>query len=258
MRQDGTNKTKPDVAPYVASVWTAEPCLSGAVLHLLNREERARLDRFRFERDADSYASAHALTRLALSARDGTVDPAAWRFRDAEFGKPEISPEIPPKADLRFNLSHTSGLVATATLIGAEVGVDVEAVGTRAVAEELRERVLSPLESQELDSIPGACQAMRFFGIWSVKESYIKARGLGLRLPLKEISFAFPREATPDLVATPAGSPDAPGDWTVHLDYLSQPMHALAVTAGHTAHGPAEIHVTHVDLAALAQGTRQA
>ena len=257
MRQDGTKTMKPGDAYPSAQVWTAEPCAAAQVLHLLNPEERARLGKFRFEPDADSYASAHALTRLALSARDESVAPSKWRFRTREFGKPEIAPdEGGAEPALRFNLSHSRGRVAAATLVGAEIGVDVEAVGTLAVAEELRERVLSPLESGELDSLHEACRAMRFFGIWSVKESYIKARGLGLRLPLKEISFAFPREAAPDLVATPASSPDSPADWTVHLEYIGGPMHALAVTAGHTRHGPAEIHVSDVDLAALAQGAR--
>ncbi|QDV10117.1 4'-phosphopantetheinyl transferase sfp [Planctomycetes bacterium Poly30] len=236
----------------VAHVWTAEPIPAARVLHLLDADERHRLTRFRFERDANSFASAHALTRLALSGAKPHILPSAWSFRTAEFGKPELS--FP--SELRFNLSHTRGLVAAATLVGAEVGVDVEAIGTREVAEELRERVLSPLESETLDALATHQQAERFFSIWALKESYIKARGLGLRLPLKEISFAFHRRSRASLSETPRADADAPADWKVHLQRLGEPTHALGVTAGRVDGGGPEIHVTHVDLATLAQSAR--
>ena len=236
----------------IARVRVAHPVPAAQVLHLLDAGERGRLTRFRFERDANSFASAHALARLALSEAKQHILPSAWSFRTAEFGKPELA--FP--SELRFNLSHTRGLVAAATLVGAEVGVDVEAIGTRDVAEELRERVLSPRESQALDALAHDRQAERFFSIWSLKESYIKARGLGLRLPLKEISFAFNRLSRASLLETPRSDADTPADWTIHMECLGEPAHVLGVTAGRVDERDPEIHVRHVDLASLAQAAR--
>lgn len=253
MRQSGTKTMERGVA----RVWIANPVPAATVLHLLEAEERARLARFRFEKDADSFASAHALTRLALSVVKRDIAPSAWRFQVAELGKPELAF---PSA-LRFNLSHTRGLVAAATLVGAEVGVDVEGIGTLDLAEELRGRVLSPLESAALDDLPANRRAQRFFSIWALKESYIKARGLGLRLPLKKISFDFNGRSRPSLVETPRADADAPDHWAIHGECLPAPTsasesaaaHALGVTAARVDGEDVAIHVSHVDLALLAQ-----
>lgn len=258
-----------------ANVWVARPCSPAEVEHLLSDAERARLARFRFDADASSYASAHALVRLALSAADPRTSPRDWCFRTAEFGKPEIHVASTGKgesvAELRFNLSHSRGFVAVATLVGDEIGVDVEAVRTIEVVNELRERVLSPLEAEALDALPVGDRPARFFSIWSLKESYIKARGLGLRLPLKEISFSFDGLDGLDgarLTQTPIAGPDEPADWTVKLaqldtqlspqlgPQLGPPPHALAVTAACQGSLPVKIRVRQVDLGPLAQSDR--
>lgn len=248
------------MGPPHAEVWVARPCSPDKVQHLLNDEERARLARFRFDADASSYASAHALLRLALTERDPRTAPSGWRFRTAEFGKPEIEAPAGDQgredADLRFNLSHSRGFVATATLRGGEIGVDVEAIRTLEVARELRSRVLSPLESEALDALPPALQPERFFSIWSLKESYIKARGLGLRLPLREISFSFHGSHVAQLSETPRLDADEPSDWTVGLRRLDDPAHALAVTAASQGGPPVTIQVRRVDLGPLAQSAR--
>ncbi|MFT6108269.1 MAG: 4'-phosphopantetheinyl transferase [Planctomycetota bacterium] len=253
MRQSGTKTTE----LRSAEVWTARPTPASEVLHLLDEQEQSRLARFRFERDADSYASAHALVRLALSSVNPAVKPSDWSFHVAEFGKPEL----PPPSDLRFNLSHTRDLVAAGTLVGAEIGVDVEAIGTREVAQELRSRVLSPLEVRALDELPLDRQARRFFAIWSLKESFIKACGLGLRMPLREISFAFDSQFgdgddSPRLVETPSETSYQPEDWQIHLGRPQAQTHALGVTAGLVQGRAPAIRVTHVDLTALVKAAR--
>ncbi|MEM8713377.1 MAG: hypothetical protein AAGG01_20720, partial [Planctomycetota bacterium] len=125
-------------------VWVAKPAPAGEVEGLLDEAERARLRRFRFECDRNSYASAHALTRQLLSSLARDVAPEAWRFEAAEFGKPHVVARE-SESTPRFNLSHTRGLVAAAASAErVEVGVDVEAIGTLRLAQELRQRVLSP------------------------------------------------------------------------------------------------------------------
>ena len=66
---------------------------------------------------------AHALARLTLS-RYAPVPPEAWSFSLGEHGRPEI--EGPSDAGrLRFNLSHTRGMVACAVVRELDIGVDV-------------------------------------------------------------------------------------------------------------------------------------
>src|SRR5262245_21369980 len=100
----------------------SDPTLLAAYRDLLSAVEKARCDRYLFERNRHEHVVAHALKRLCL-ARYAPVDPRAWSVAIGERGKPEIAA---PSSRLRFNLSHTDGLVALLVADGADVGVDVE------------------------------------------------------------------------------------------------------------------------------------
>jgi len=51
--------------------------------------------------------------------------------------------------------------------------------------------VFSPLEMAEFQQLQGRERLDRAVSLWTLKESYIKARGMGLSLPLKKFSFLF-------------------------------------------------------------------
>jgi 4'-phosphopantetheinyl transferase len=75
---------------------------------------------------------------------------------------------------------------------GRRIGVDVEATHRR-LAADLAERCFSPAEIRTLLALPVEMQSSRFFEYWTLKESYIKARGLGLALALDRFSFFVDR-----------------------------------------------------------------
>jgi hypothetical protein len=115
--------------------------------------------------------------------------------------------------DLRFNISHTDGLIACAVTIGREVGVDVE---TRrpSLLHDVAGRHFAPREVSDLRSLPELEQDRVFFDYWTLKEAYIKARGFGLALPLGDFAFKLnPPDAPASLVR--AGLEDDPGDVAV-------------------------------------------
>ncbi len=93
-----------------------------------------------------------------------------------------------------FNLSHTSGLVVCGVSGGAEIGVDVEAISRDAPDMALARRYFAAAEYEALRQLPHHDQRKRFFTYWTLKEAYVKARGIGLSLPLD--GFAF--ESTDD------------------------------------------------------------
>lgn len=96
-------------------------------------------------------------------------------LRYGSQGKPylEEHPEI------FFNLSH-SGRVAACALCDEEVGVDVQEY--RKVKESVAERFFTGQEKEQLKSLNNAEEYERlFFRMWSVKESYIKFTGLGMK-----------------------------------------------------------------------------
>jgi len=56
---------------------------------------------------------------------------------------------------------------------------------------ELVPKVFSPVEQAQLAALADAEKLDRALSLWTLKESYIKARGLGLLVPLDEFSFVF-------------------------------------------------------------------
>ena len=108
-----------------------------------------------------------------------------------ERGRPELS-DHDQTPQLRFNISHTHGLVACAIAEDRMVGVDVEHVDRRVDIPNLSRTVLSEAELMDLQGHGGEALRHRFFELWTLKEAHIKALGHGLGLPLRDISFQLP------------------------------------------------------------------
>lgn len=199
---------------------------------LLTEDELARESRFYFADDRLCYLVTRALVRTVLS-RYAPLPPADWRFADNGHGRPHIAPEIvarcPEAADLRFNVSHTSGLIALGVTRGRELGVDVEHVGDRKGPLEVVDRYFAPAEVEALQQQPESVRHDRFFEYWTFKESYIKARGLGLALPLERFSFHYPHETGVRLAIEPELE-DAPERWAL-WQYRPAGNYLLAVCA---------------------------
>lgn len=153
---------------------------------ILSEEERTRMNALRSESHRREYVTSHSLLRFSLSQHQSPA-PEVWRFQVNPFGKP--SPD--PRCGLRFNMSNSPGLVAC--LIGneIEVGVDLEPHDRASEIAQLAETVFSPLERSQLDELHGTERTDRALSLWTLKESYIKARGMGLSLLLKKFSFVF-------------------------------------------------------------------
>lgn len=167
---------------------------------LLDPAERARCARYVFMSNRIESTAARALVRSALS-RYAAIAPADWTFRTGEHGKPELAGPAgaPP---LSFNVSHTQGLVACLVAGGCAVGVDVEFLGRRSDIALLARRCLSAAEQEALWALPEPAQRQRFLVHWTLKEAYLKARGIGIGLPLREITLLADDEP-----AIPAGPP---------------------------------------------------
>lgn len=191
---------------------------SPRLLELLNEAERQQQARFHFAGDRLRYLVTRAMVRTVLS-RYADVAPADWVFDTNAYGRPGISPEHTEACWLRFNLSHTKGLIVLGICSERALGVDVEHLD-RKVNLEVADRFFSPKESAELASLAPDRQVRRFFDYWTFKESYIKARGMGLSIPLDSFSFGFPSEDSLNLSVAPSqkDDPDRWRFWQLELD----------------------------------------
>jgi 4'-phosphopantetheinyl transferase len=160
---------------------------------ILTAAELEQERRFYFERDRKRYLVTRAMVRTVLS-RYAPVAPDEWRFRENAYGKPEIDNDAGTARRISFNLSHTHSAIVLAVADGVALGVDIENVQAREVSTDLAAGFFAPDEVAALSALPAHRQRRRFFEYWTLKESYIKARGMGLSIPLDEFSFEFPAE----------------------------------------------------------------
>jgi 4'-phosphopantetheinyl transferase len=155
----------------------------------LNEMEMSRLRRFYFAIHRHQFLVTRALVRFALSSYQPSLGPADWQFGTNDYGRPVIANRQMVANNLEFNLSHTRGLVVLAICRGGELGVDVEHQRRKCDATLLADRFFSPAEASKLKALPESQRRHRFFDHWTLKEAYIKARGMGLAIPLDSFSF---------------------------------------------------------------------
>jgi 4'-phosphopantetheinyl transferase len=166
------------------------PTLLTRYYALLNEEERSRQKRFHSKKHRHQYLITRTLIRTVLSLYEDKISPEKWKFTKNKYGKPRIS-NSPLTSPLFFNVSHTDKLVVLAVTAGKEVGVDAEYMHRPGKTFELAENFFSPIETQQLYSLPPENQKKRFFDLWTLKEAYIKACGMGLYIPLNHFYFFF-------------------------------------------------------------------
>ena len=181
---------------------------------LLAPDEREAVGRLRFERDRRERLVARAGLRLLLS-RYADVAPGAWRFDTGRNGRPRIVRDA-GGLPLRFNLSHSGGVVVWGIALDRAIGVDVEDETRAGVEPEVLAGYLAPGESVD-----------RFLSYWTLKEAYAKARSLGLEFPFSQVGFELGerprvRFARPEL--------DDPENWRFWQMAIA-PSHIVAVAA---------------------------
>lgn len=172
---------------------------SSAARALLSADELARLERYHFERDRRVFLATRVLVRTVLSKYDSIL-PEAWNFTANAYGRPAIAGA--PRW-LRFNLSNAHDLVVCAIAREIEVGVDVECI-ERTTPIDIADRFFAPPEVEALRALPPAERPARFFDYWTLKESYIKARGVGLSLALNRFAFSLEAGRAPRITIDPA------------------------------------------------------
>src|SRR5689334_4265202 len=207
-------------------LWTAradesgEPGFAQRCRAILAPGELEACEAFAREEDRQRARLTRLLLRETL-ARYAPVEPADWSFTAGPQGKPAIAG--PLAAPLSFNLSHARELVVLALTTGCEIGVDVEDDARELDPLELAPRVCAGEEEAELRALDPEARRRRFLELWTLKEAYLKARGLGFALEPRCIRFEFP---APGRVRAhfDAEAGDDPAQWSFVLP-RSEPGH---------------------------------
>ncbi len=167
----------------------SDPELLKTYAKLLTSEELIRQQRYKFAKHRHDALITRAFVRTTL-ANYLNCDPKAIQFDKGEKDKPYITS---PHTNLQFNVSHTEGLIICGITKQTPIGVDVEFVDRKTALLDIADRYFSPAETNDLFALPEKFQRSAFFDYWTLKESFIKAVGLGLSIPLDKFSFHIDR-----------------------------------------------------------------
>ena len=179
------------IRPYEAHLWMVLPhrcTFFESYRSYLSSDEKQQVDKFVYEDARKDYIITRAFCRSVLS-HYAPICPQDWRFLKSAYGRPEIAHA---DYDLRFNISHTKGLIVCIVASNRAVGIDVEFTDRRINDDELEkiaEYAFSEKELNDLKKFYGEHKKNRFFEYWTLKEAYIKARGLGFHLKTTDFIF---------------------------------------------------------------------
>jgi 4'-phosphopantetheinyl transferase len=185
------------------------PLLLSKYREISSKREQSKIDRYLFEKDRQNCLVTRGLLRFVLS-QCTRMSPQSFGFEENSYGKPRLKTGV-TDIPIRFNLSHAAGLTACAVVLDHEIGIDVED-STRKVDINIADRFFSRQETKVLGQTMEKEKNNVFFDFWTLKESYIKAKGRGLSIPLDKFSFKINPEGT--AISFHDSYDDDPGNFT--------------------------------------------
>jgi 4'-phosphopantetheinyl transferase len=197
---------------------------------ILSEDEVQRADRFYFDTDRNRFVVARGCLRNILG-RYLKVDPDGLKFRYTKYGKPDLIDRMNPDR-LRFNVSHSQELALIAVTVNQDVGVDIEYIRDDLADDQIARRYFSKDESSAYLSLPESMRTETFFAIWTRKESYIKARGEGLSLPLNQFDVSIMPEAQ-EVELTTRPDPEEAFQWIIKAIYPGEGYMAAVTVKAH-------------------------
>jgi 4'-phosphopantetheinyl transferase len=229
-KEEGLKLQAGEVDVWLTSTSSAASVAQASYLELLSSTERTRWHRFASNDARLQYLVTRALVRTALS-KYADVSAHEWQFESNAYGRPKIS-EPRASRNLCFNLSNATGLVGCAISRDCEIGLDIENCTRMIDFDALAPSVFAPAELADLSELPFGERRGRFFSYWTLKESYIKARGMGLSIPLDTFWFKLGGELP--LLCVEDRCTDVPERWRFY-QFAPTDQHVMAIAVAASA-----------------------
>ena len=168
-------KVSTDITPEVFSAYN----------NVLTEKEVTNISFFEFKQAKDAYLVSQGALRILLSEYLG-VAPDLLKIGRKVKGKP-YSIDDP---SLHFNVSNSGQFVTIAFSYDGEVGIDIEKIRPLPDLNEMINSNFSEKEKKFINSKPEE-RLSRFYRFWTIKESYLKAIGEGMRLSPDSLEFSI-------------------------------------------------------------------
>lgn len=152
----------------------------------LDEDEQMRARRYLMPLQRQRFVRGHVARRCILGGYLSR-SPERIAFEAQLYGKPALLEDA-----LQFSFSHSHDLALLAvTASGAgEIGIDIEHTGRRLDnLDRMIGMVCHATEQAALAHLNDVARLEAFYQLWTRKEAYAKARGLGLRIELDRVRF---------------------------------------------------------------------
>lgn len=166
------------------------------LLPALSNDRRQRVLNLRKPADRQVRALLYGVLEEFLygGKHELSLPTESWRLSRSEHpivAYPGHKPSISGVRNLHFNISH-SGAMGVASFSCRQVGVDLQ----RSVvpATDIAGEFFHPREQAFLECRHGEERSRDFVRMWTMKEAYAKALGLGLHMPFREFSVIDRRD----------------------------------------------------------------
>ncbi len=173
----------------------------------LSADEIEKFNKYRFRKDKYAFALARYALRIICGHLLDRL-PQELEFSYNTYGMPYL-------ADVRnfsFNISHSGHMILLGVTRSPAIGVDVEQFKSHINHLELARSVFSKQEIAQLTSIASDQIAQAFYQCWTKKEAYIKAKGEGLHIPLRDFTVRIVDQGFHNLVRV-IWNPEETSQW---------------------------------------------
>lgn len=174
--------------------------------------------KFRFKKDRKTSIFTRGALRM-LSSSYLNLDANKIDFKYGEYGKPQYGFDT----SINFNVSHSGSYIVIAFVKNSDIGVDIEKIKIDFDLLKIADNFFSADEVDTLRRLSKNEQVCGFYRCWTRKESFIKAKSLGLTFPLA--SFTVSLEDNYAALLKTDWNPLEVGDWNLfsfrpHKNYV--------------------------------------
>ena len=179
------------------------------------------------------FLATRAFVRLCL-ARYTLTPPHTLTVATERNGKPYL---IDAPLPIVFNLSHSQDMAVLAVGLQHPVGIDIETTTRKRSQIGIAERYFHPTEVAQLKQLADTEQRKYFFQLWTLKEAFLKATGLGISCGLDKVAFNLQENSIQAELAPELNTKAE--DWQFYQTFIN--MDYCVALARHT-HKPLSVH----------------
>ena len=164
------------VKTFIANIQNLpDPKENPQILENIWQERKEKILTYQFESGRKESLGSALMLQKVLSQKN--LNPQNIKY--GKNGKPEIE-------GLHFNISHAENFVIC-SVSENPVGCDIEKI--RSIKSGFEKRFFTQNEVSYLDKFSGEEKLKQFFRLWTMKESYMKFTGNGMKLALNRFEF---------------------------------------------------------------------